>query len=86
MSNRDSLENNLTDRLTSVVKTAVGYLPGIGPVLSELGLIEYRVHVDSSTKMPEFDRFTGRPKTSSPMITTLGRMLLAQIGIMEKLY
>lgn len=49
--------------------------------LERLGLIKNHIRIDSKTKMPEFDRFTGQPKVSYSDITQLGEMLLEQIGM-----
>lgn len=49
--------------------------------LERLRLIENRIVIDTETRMPEIDRFTGLPKVHSKSITELGNMLLEQIGI-----
>jgi hypothetical protein len=49
--------------------------------LERLELINSRIRFDSRTGVPEFDTFTGRPKTSSTKATTLGKLLLSQIGL-----
>lgn len=54
--------------------------------LERLELIQKRIKIDSKTGLPEFDRFSGKPKTSYTDITTLGRLLLKQIGLIEELY
>lgn len=48
--------------------------------LERLSLLEHRVHLDSKTKLPEFDPFTGQPKGHN-QITWLGRLLLKRIGL-----
>lgn len=54
--------------------------------LERLELINHRIRIDNTTKMPEFDNFTGKPIKSWSRITTLGRLLLNQIGVIEDLY
>nr|WP_319999160.1 hypothetical protein [uncultured Draconibacterium sp.] len=49
--------------------------------LERLKLIESRLQFDRKTGFPDFDRTTGKPKTSSRRITYLGKMLLEQIGL-----
>ncbi len=53
--------------------------------LERLELIESKIRIDNKTKLPEFDAFTGRPKKSYSTITTLGRLLLKQIGLIDDL-
>lgn len=53
--------------------------------LERLELIEHKIRIDRTTKMPEFDTFTGKPKKSFSTITTLGRLLLKQIGLIDDL-
>ncbi|MGV0847984.1 hypothetical protein ACTS9T_15580 [Empedobacter falsenii] len=53
--------------------------------LERLELIDHKIRIDTTTKMPEFDTFTGKPKKSYSTITTLGRLLLKQIGIIDEL-
>lgn len=49
--------------------------------LSQLGLLQPGYETDSKTHLPEFDRFTGGLKIRGYDITTLGRLLLKQIGL-----
>ncbi len=49
--------------------------------LSQLALLQPQYETDSKTRLPEFDRFTGRLKIRGYDITTLGRLLLRQIGL-----
>ncbi len=49
--------------------------------LSRLGLLKERFETDSKTKMPKFDSGTGSPKLRSYQITSLGRLLLGQVGL-----
>lgn len=53
--------------------------------LERLQLIQHAIRIDNTTKMPEFDTFTGKPKRSYSDITTLGRLLLKQIGLINDL-
>lgn len=53
--------------------------------LERLELIDHRIRVDNTTKIPEFDTSTGKPKKSYSTITTLGRLLLKQIGLIDEL-
>jgi hypothetical protein len=48
--------------------------------LVRLGLLEERFELDSKTKMPRFDTQTGAPKRQRLVITTLGGLLLRQVG------
>lgn len=50
--------------------------------LERLELVQHNFRVDSSTKLPEFDN-SGRPKVSHTSITTLGKLLLENIGLIE---
>jgi hypothetical protein len=52
--------------------------------LSRLGLLKETFQVDSKTKMPVFDSGTGSPKLQSYRITSLGRLLLGQVGLAER--
>lgn len=49
--------------------------------LERLKLIESRLQFDRKTGFPDFDKTTGKPKTSGRRITYLGKMLLEQIGL-----
>lgn len=49
--------------------------------LSRLGLLKPKYKTDSKTHMPEFDRSTGALEIRSYQITSLGRLLLRQIGM-----
>lgn len=51
--------------------------------LERLGLIKHHIRIDSETKVPEFDKFTGQPKVSYSDTTTLGNMLLEQIDLVK---
>ena len=53
--------------------------------LKRLELIDHRININHTTKIPEFDTFTGKPKESYSTITTLGRLLLKQIGLIKDL-
>ena len=52
--------------------------------LERLGLIHSEYRIDRDTGMPEFDTFTGRPSVSHHDITFLGRLMLKQIGLIDK--
>lgn len=49
--------------------------------LERLKLIESRLQFDRKTGFPDFDKTTGKPKSSSRRITYLGKLLLEQIGL-----
>lgn len=49
--------------------------------LSRLNLLEPKYKINSKTKLPEFDTFTGGLEIRSYQITPLGRLLLRQIGL-----
>lgn len=49
--------------------------------LERLKLIESSLRFDRKTGFPDFDKTTGKPKTSNRRITYLGKMLLEQIGL-----
>ena len=51
--------------------------------LERLQLIEGKIKFDRKTGFPEFDKSSGKPKTSYRNITYLGKMLLEQIGILN---
>jgi hypothetical protein len=51
--------------------------------LVRLGLMEERFELDSKTKMPRFDTSTGAPKRQRLVITSLGKLLLRQVGFTE---
>lgn len=51
--------------------------------LERLQLIKGKINFDRKTKLPEFDPSTGMQKVSYYQITTLGRMLLEHIGLMN---
>lgn len=51
--------------------------------LERLELIHSRVQVDSSG-LPEFEKFTGEPKTAYKTITQLGKLLLSQVGLTDE--
>jgi len=48
--------------------------------LTQLGLLKHRYKVDSKTKSPRYNSSTGTPEVSSYEITSLGKLLLRQIG------
>ena len=48
--------------------------------LTQLGLLEHRYKVDSKTKSPLYTS-TGTPEVSGYKITSLGKLLLRQIGL-----
>ena len=48
--------------------------------LTQLGLLEHRYKVDSKTKSPIYNSSTGAPEVSGYEITSLGKLLLRQIG------
>lgn len=50
--------------------------------LTQLGLLTATV-TRGKNDLPEFDRTTGQPKVSSRMTSTLGDLLLRQIGLVE---
>lgn len=47
--------------------------------LERLGLIKSNIRISSETKQPEYDSFSGQPKTSYSETTILGKMLLEQM-------
>ena len=49
--------------------------------LCQLGLLEKRYNIDSNTKLPEFDSFSGAMKESGYGLTGLGKLLLHEIGL-----
>lgn len=51
--------------------------------LERLGLIYSEYRVDHDTGMPEFDTFTGRPSVSYRRLTSLGHLVLKQIGLLD---
>lgn len=51
--------------------------------LDRLGLVKDHISIDRDTGLPEFDKFSGKPRTSYTSITHLGRMLLREIGMID---
>lgn len=51
--------------------------------LERLGLIRPHYRIDRDTGMPEFDKFTGKPSVSYRDLTSLGRLVLKQIAMLE---
>ena len=51
--------------------------------LAQLGLLKTRTSIDPKTRMPEFDR-TGSMKKKGYELTSLGRLLLDEIGLGEE--
>jgi hypothetical protein len=49
--------------------------------LERLGLVRVLYVIDSQTKLPRFDRFTGAQEIRGHDLTLLGQLLLRQIGI-----
>ena len=49
--------------------------------LSQLGLLQRRYEIDSKTQLPKINKFTGGLKVRRHEITSLGRLLLKQIGL-----
>jgi hypothetical protein len=52
--------------------------------LRQLGLLDYLYKFNNKTKQPEFDNSTGGLKTRGYRITTLGRLMLRQMGFSEQ--
>jgi len=53
--------------------------------LERLELISHKIRFDRTKGVPEYDTVSGKPKISYTDITTLGRLLLKQIGLIEEL-
>lgn len=51
--------------------------------LERLKLIKADIRFNRLSGLPEFDKNTGKPKSSITKITQLGKLLLAQIGIID---
>ena len=51
--------------------------------LERMGLLNSNINLDSKTKLPEFDTFTGKPKSSYTYITPVGKMILRHIGMLD---
>jgi hypothetical protein len=49
--------------------------------LERLGLIQPHYNIDRETGLPEFDKFSGKPKASYYDVSPLGRLLLEHIGL-----
>jgi len=49
--------------------------------LVQVGLLEPEYRIDMKTKQPEFDNFTGAQKIRGFRLTSLGRLLLREIGL-----
>lgn len=50
--------------------------------LAQLALLESRFRIDNKTKLPEFDS-RGRPKSAGYDLTSLGRLLLRELGFKD---
>lgn len=53
--------------------------------LVRIGLLSAKYEIDSETKLPSFNEFTGRQEIQRYEITTLGRFLLNEIGLPDGL-
>lgn len=53
--------------------------------LERLGLIKSHYNINNDTNIPEYDEFSGKPSVSYRDITTLGRLLLKQIDLIDKI-
>ncbi|CCK81145.1 hypothetical protein [Desulfobacula toluolica] len=51
--------------------------------LERIGLIRSHYRLDRNTKIPEFDKFTGKPSVAYRDLTALGRLVLKQIDLIE---
>lgn len=51
--------------------------------LERLGLIKPHYRMDRDTNIPEFDTFSGKPRVTYWTLTTLGQMLLENIGLVD---
>lgn len=51
--------------------------------LERLGLIKHNVRMNKDLGVPEYDTFTNKPKVSHSQTTTLGNMLLENIGLIK---
>lgn len=51
--------------------------------LERLGLVQPKYRLNRDTKMPEFDRFSGKPSVSYVCISRLGRLVLKQIDMLD---
>ena len=49
--------------------------------LAQLGLLERQLRTDMETRTPKFDNFTGAMEVSGYTLTSLGRLLLREIGL-----
>jgi hypothetical protein len=53
--------------------------------LERLGLIDHQIKMDREKEIPKYNRNTGKPETSYIHITTLGKLLLKQIGLGDEI-
>ena len=51
--------------------------------IERIELIKAHYRLDRNTGLPEFDKFSGKPKASYKDLTSLGRLLLKQLGLLE---
>lgn len=51
--------------------------------LERIGLIKSNYNISRDTGIPEFDKSTGKPKVKNRSITSLGRLVLKQIDMLE---
>ncbi len=53
--------------------------------LERLELIIHKIRFNRTSGIPEYDKSSGKPKKSYTSITTLGRLLLKQVGLIDEL-
>lgn len=53
--------------------------------LERLELLNTKIKIDKQSNQPRYNKATGQPETSHTRITTLGKLLLKQIGLIEEL-
>ncbi len=53
--------------------------------LERLELITYKIRFNRTSGIPKYDKNSEKPEKSYTYVTTLGRLLLKQIGLIEKL-
>jgi hypothetical protein len=52
--------------------------------LERLNLVVHKIRIDRKSELPEFDKYTGKPKISYTEVTVLGKLLLFHIGLISE--
>lgn len=83
-----NLLTNIPDVLGAdeLTKTKMALQQSYKGNLERLKLISYIYQVDKKTGIPKLNTYTGEQSKAATLVTTLGRLLLKEIGIINELY